>query len=559
MHALFWLGLFGALTSGWLSPDSGEQRGGSRVFPVVVALLEGLGGEPDWQDPARWEVSIDGNPTKVIGVNALLPPLFWGDDNRNAPRAAKPAHKSLSSGRCQASVSVLVLANVCSSSTLRLAVQNLSRDRDDLLKIGPINVMVAGKTPEILCKDVREKTLLTKCFSRLSRISVSNEIIQLRRELGDKRKGPLTPTLALAGEAGTLLAAARSTRIALDEIGMYPTVLFLIWDGAEESGIDFWRHQLAASSSGDRALLPERGSLEQHLPHWEDLLREADVYLAEAHPFRGFGDLAASLTTKGVVVVSLVPPLPAKNEKESPFDRRRAIQNNASSPRGRSEAAPPFSPGDLPGLTPQDAPLLLAAETGGLVLSPRVMVRRDLTPLANRVVLWVQAASRGEGLAAIQITKAPRQLVWAAKACCGSIPEPLTTIRSAQGQRENSYKKEQPFGVTIRAGQLPLAPQLAFTDGGTNDGRRTLSLSIGPAPGMTDLRTTSFLAGTVIRKRGNERYFCDEWMWHGSELQMERDTLIKRLSLPISGPLESISFAVVDVNSGALGLVVVEL
>lgn len=551
MHAFFWLGLFGALTLGGLSPGSGEQLQEPSVFPVVVALLGGLGGERDWQDPANWEVLIDGYPTKVIGVNALLPPLFWGK-HENAPRAAEPGHKSVSSRQSEAAASIVVLAHLCSSSTLRLAVQSLSSDLEGLLRISPVNVIIVGKSPEILCKDVREKTLLTKCFSRLSRISAGNEMIRLRRELGDKGKGILTPLLALGEEAGMLLAAARGTRIALDEIGMFPTVIFLIWDGAEESGIDFWRHRLVASSSSDRGLSPERGSPEQHLPQWEDLLREVDVYLAESHPFRGFSDLATYLTTKGVVVVNLVPPLPVTNEEGRPFDRRSTI------PRARFEAAFLFSPTSLLGLTPQDAPSLLAAETGGLVLSPEVMVQRDLTPLANRAVLWVQAASRREGLASIQITKAPGKLAWAPKACCGSIPEPVTAIQSAQDQNKNFYKVNQAFAVAIRVGQLLLAPPLALTAEGTNDGRRVFSLSIRPGTAIPDLRTTSFLAGTLIRKRGNERYFCHEWTWHGSELEMEGDTLTKRFSLPISGPLELISLAVVDVNSGSWGLVVVE-
>lgn len=550
MHACFWLGLVGALSLGGPSLGPGEQLEELSVFPVVVALLGGLGGGPDWQYPTSWEVLIDGYPTKVIGVSALLPPLFWGE-HKNASPAVEPARKSFASQQSQAAASIVVLANLCSSSTLRLAVQSLSRDLEELLRIGPINVIIVGKTPEILCKDVREKTLLTKCFSRLSRISVSNEIIRLRRELGDKRKGLLTPILALGEEAGTLLEAARGTRIVLDEIGMFPTVLFLIWDGAEESGIDFWRHRLAASSSTDRGLSSERSSPEHHFPQWEDLLRELDVYLAESYPFRGFGDLATYFATKGVVVVSLVPPLPIRNENGTPFDRRGSISGV------RSETAFRFSPTDLLGLTPQDVPSLLAVETGGLVLSPRVMVQRDLTPLANRAVLWVPAASRREGLASIKVTKAPRKLVWAPKACCGLIPEPVTAIQSAEGQSKNLYKVSQPFAVAIRVGQLLLEPQLASIDEGTSDGRRVFSLSIRQGTAMADLRTTSLLAGTLIRKKGNERYSCNEWMWHGSEIEMEGDTLRKRFSLPISGPLELTSLAVVDVNSGSWGLVVV--
>lgn len=556
MHAFFWLGLAGALALGWSSSVSGEQLEDPAVFPVVVTLRERLGGEPDWQDPANWEVSIDGYPAKVRAVNALLPFLFWGE-HENFPNAGRPVNEPISSRRSRASVSVLALANLCSSSTLRLAVQSLSKNLEEFVGIGPINVMVVGKTLEILCKDVREKTLLTKCFSRLARIPVSNEIIRLRRELADKRKGLLTPILALGEEAGTLLAAARGTRVVLDEIGTFPTVLLLIWDGAEESGIDFWRHELAASWSTDRPFSPERRLPEQHLPQWDDLLREADVYLAEAHPFRGFGDLATYFATKGVVVVSLVPPLPATNEERSPFDRRSTTQHQAFSPRARTEAAVPFSPGNLLGLTSQDAPSLLAAETGGLVLLPRMMVQRDLKALANRVVLWVQAASRRERLASIQITKAPRELVWAPKACCGFVPEPITTIQSAESWSTNFYKENQPFAVTIRVGQLPLVPHLDLTNEGTGDGRGVLSLSVGPGRAITELRTTSFLAGILIRKRGNGRYFCYERVWHRSELEIEGSST-KRLFLPISEPVELISSAVIDVNSGAFGLVVME-
>ncbi len=340
--------------------------------------------------PDDFEVLEDGTPMVVLGVDYPPPP----DIPRSMVGTLEPAAPALPAGGEAATPRqdrwrflVYVDQLLTRRRSLRRVVKTLAGQADDLVALGPVEVVVADPRPRVILPFSRDAGGVREALASLEERAGGHELVRIRREFlrhmdlrwqRSESGGDTAAVLNLVrGSISQEYVVLRQRLLTLAQwIAAYGHVpasaAILVSDGFDLSLTDFY---VAATS---------RPEIEMELS--QELNRYRVDPLIE--------ELAREIAAHGWTSVMMAlggSPLDAADASLASYDRFRSIAE--SSDLRAAAGAPPVSTLERP-----VEPLkLVAEETGGVVTTARRTARAALERIGERMRLSYQATRPSDG------------------------------------------------------------------------------------------------------------------------------------------------------------------
>ncbi len=420
------------------------------VVELMIDVRDKRGQQVEDLGPEDFEVLEDGTPMAVLGVDYPPPAVPVPAADRLEPES--PAVEEAAPGPDRWRFLIYVDLPLTRKRSLKRAVETLTGQAEDLVALGPVEVVMANPRPEVVLPFSRDADEVREALDSLRETAGGHELVRIRRDflrhmdLRFQRNEDQVDTRAVLNlvrsSIGREYVILRQRLLTLARwIGAYGHVpasaAILVSDGFDLSLTDFY---VAATA---------RPEVEFELN--QELKRDRlDPLIAE---------LAREIAAHGWTSVMLAlggTPLDAVDASLAYYDRFRSI-GESSGLRAASGAAPVST------LERPIEPLnLVAEETGGEVMTARKTAGRALGRIADRIRLSYQASRPSDGaMHRIEVRLKRRGLKLLA-------PQ---RVRSPTPAQIAGARARRLLISDLDAGDLPVRLALAEVDGGAKKSR----------------------------------------------------------------------------------------
>lgn len=350
------------------------ERAFVTAIDVVAEVRDANGHTPEDLTPADFRLLESGVERKIIAVEYLDPSAS------DAPaRPDRPATPAPATARPEWQIVVWFDAMTMSRATLNNAGRELARRAPDLLAFGPVTLVYADLSPEVMVGATRDQRAFASAVASMRKRRPGDRIAKVRREflaatdnVTDAPEGiALLPKMGapdrfvpsfIAEEERLLGIARRNLLLWLERIPRKsPRMLVYVGDGFDLDPGEFYVQTLQAS--GDATV-----DVEQLRSEVQAQTREANDAMAKRLAIGGWTALAIGGT----------PTAFADDVTRGSGRRFSGLQTGA---------APPFV-----FLNPADPLIALAEETGGERIGSAAALPAALGALARRVRITYQVA-----------------------------------------------------------------------------------------------------------------------------------------------------------------------